>query len=231
MTFHITLKKVIVLLLLLAVMGAAAFLVYDSLKIEPTGLLKEAMGKTFQAKSYSFGVQSTLLVNGKERPLSSIKGKKDDQNNYYLSGTMLRQKVEVYQVQDTTYFREGSSDKWMVMEHNNIMNMQQFTTEVNPLSNFSFSVPEQVEYVGKETIDGRKCVVLECLPHVESEILNMHWKNFRYKLWVDKGKKVIKKASVSAENKENAKSVLELQVTLTDYNKVEPINPPAVEKD
>lgn len=231
MAFKITLKKVPILLLVLAVAGAAAYLIYDSLKVVPTDLLQEAMEKTFRAESYSFGVQSTLLVDGKERPLSDIKGKKDAHNNYYLSGTMLRQKVEVYQIQNTTYFREGSSDKWMVMKNNNIMTMQQFTTEVNPLSNFSFAVPEQVKFVGKEEVDGRKCYVLECSPNVENEIMVRNWKNFSYKMWVDRGKKVITKAAVTAENKENPKSGLELQVTLKEFNKVNPISSPGVSEE
>ena len=229
MVFNISAKKVILLLLLLLIVGVAAYLIYEDAKIVPTDLLKESMEKTFAAESYSFGVKSTLKVDGKERPLSNVKGKKDAQNNYYFSGTMLKQEVEVYQIKDTTYFREGSSDKWMHMEDNNIMDMQQFTTEINPLSNFSFSVPEKVDQVGKEKINGKKCVVLECMPHVENQILNLHWKNFHYKLWIDKGKKVIYKAEVKAENKENAKSLLELKMTLADFNKVNPISFPEEE--
>ena len=142
---------------------------------------------------------------------------------------MLRQDVEAYQIEDTTYLREGNSDKWMVMENNNIMTMQQFTTEINPLSNFSFAVPDTVDLIGKEKIDDRNCIVLECMPHVENQILNLHWKNFRYKFWVDKGKKVIAKAEVIAENKENAKSHLDLRMTLGDFNKIDNISAPKVD--
>lgn len=231
MVFNLTRKKIIAALVLLVLMGTAAYLIHEELKIVPADYLKKTMDKTLGANSYTFEVESVLYVDNKERPLSSIKGKKDSKGNYHLSGTMLRQKVEVYQMQDTTYFREASSDKWMVMENNNIMNMQQFATEVNPMSNFSFGVPEQVELKGKEKVDGRKCLVFECSPHVESEFLNRHWKNFKYTIWIDKGNKLVKKAAVSAENKENAKSVLKLEVVLKDYNKVPEIVLPEIEKD
>ena len=79
------------------------------------------------------------------------------------------------------------------------MTMQQFTTEINPLSNFSFAVPETVDLIGKEKVGDRKCIVLECIPH-RKPVLNLHWKNFRYKLWIDKGKKITK-AEVTAENR------------------------------
>jgi len=227
--FRISAKKTAVFLLCLLITAAVVYVIYEQNKIIPTDLLRESMEKTFSAKSYSFGVKSTLLVDGKERKLSDIKGKKDGENNYYFKGTMLQQDVEVYQIQDTTHFRERSSDKWMHMEDNNIMDMQQFTTEINPLSNFSFSVPELVTLVGKEKIEGKKYVVLECAPHVENQILNMHWKNFEYKFWIDKGKKVICKAQVTAENKENAKSLLKLEMTLGDFNKVDTIVPPIME--
>lgn len=231
MVFNISAKKVIIILLFLLIAASAAYLVYEQIKIVPADLLGESMDKTFHAKSYSFGVESSLKVDGKVRKLSAIEGKKDAQNNYYIKGTMLRQNVEVYQIEDTTYFREASSDKWMLMENNNIMDMQQFTTEINPLTNFSFAVPETVELIGKEKIDGKKYVVVECMPHVENEFLKMHWKNFRYTMWIDKGKKVICQAQVSAENKENAKSLLELKMTLSDFNKVDKIVLPEINKD
>lgn len=230
MFVNISAKKIILLLLFLLIAGSAAYLIYEETKIVPTDLLRESMANTFEAESYSFGVRSVLEVDGKKRPLSNIKGRKDKEDNYYFKGTMLKQNVEVYQIKDTTYFRESSSDKWMHMEDNNIMDMQQFTTEINPLSNFSFSVPETVEYLGKEKVQGKKCVVLKCAPHVENQILNMHWQNFYYKLWVDKRNRVIRKASVSAKNKENAKSVLELEMTLADFNKVGRINLPRMEQ-
>lgn len=229
MIFNISAKKITMLLLVLLIIAAVIYVIYEQNKIIPTDLLRESMEKTFSAKSYSFGVKSTLTVDGKERNLSNIQGMKDGDNNYYFKGTMLQQDVEVYQLQDTTHFREGSSDKWMHMEDNNIMDMQQFTTEINPLSNFGFSVPELVTLVGKEKVEGKKYVVLECAPHVENQILNMHWKNFNYKLWIDKGKKVICKAQVTAENKENAKSLLKLEMTLADFNKVDTIVPPRME--
>lgn len=229
MVFNVSAKKILVALLVLLIIGVAAYLIYEENKIIPTDLLRESMERTLSAKSYSFGVKSTLTVEGKERKLSDIQGKKDADNNYYFKGSMLQQDVEVYQIQSTTYFREGSSDKWMHMEDNNIMDMQQFTTEINPLNNFSFSVPELVNLVGKEKITDKKYVVLECAPHVENQILNLHWKNFNYKLWIDKGKKAICRAQVTAENKENAKSQLKLEVTLTDFNKVETIELPKME--
>ena len=133
---------------------------HQQTKIVPDELLGKALKNTFQAKSYSYKIQSTLYVDGKERPLSDIEGKKDVGDNYHLQGVMLKQPVEVYQIGDTTYLKESNHHQWMVIEENNIMEMEQFVTEVSPLSNFSFSVPEQVDYLGKERLEGRVHYIL-----------------------------------------------------------------------
>jgi len=220
--------KVIILIALvfLVIAGAGTFVYYHLTKVVPPELLKEALNNTFNAKSYSYRVRSTLYVDGKERLLSDIEGRKDANDNFHIKGTMLKQEVEIYQIGDTTYFKESSGDKWMVLENNNIMNMEQFVTEVNPLSNFNFVIPEQVKYLGREEVNGRTCHVITCAPDVENRILELHWKNFQYRFWVDKGKRVIRKALLKAQGKENSKALLELQVELSGFNKGNEIIPP-----
>ncbi|HBT20758.1 MAG TPA: hypothetical protein DEA47_05295 [Peptococcaceae bacterium] len=220
-------KKLIIsfVVLLLAVVGAAAYRHYST-KVVPQDLLKNALENTLKAQSYNFSIKTQLYVDGNKRLLSDLKGAKDRKGNFHLKGKMLSQNVEIYQIGDTTYFREKKDDKWMVLEDNNIMKMEQFMTEVNPLSNFNFVIPEQVNYNGKEKINGILCHVLSIEPNVENRVLKMHWQGFSYKLWIDKGGDYVRKAVVRAEGKENPSAVLEINIGLRDFNKGEEIIPP-----
>ena len=231
MNLKISRRRIIVLILLLAAAGSGGFVFYENTKVVPDQLLREALENTFNAQSYTFSVKSNLVVDGKQRALSDIEGEKDKEGNYHIKGTMLKQAVEVYQIENTTYFKEEKTDKWMVIENNNIMDMEQFITEVNPLSNFNFTIPPNIDYLGKEEIDGRKCVVLSCMPDVENQILELHWNNFKYKLWVDKGKKIIRQAEVMAESKNDSGTTLCLNVELKDTNKGGEISPPEIKKE
>ncbi|NLK00665.1 MAG: hypothetical protein GX318_05440 [Clostridia bacterium] len=143
---------------------------------------------------------------------------------------MLKQPVEVYQIGDTTYLKESNHHQWMVIEENNIMEMEQFVTEVSPLSNFSFSVPEQVDYLGKERLEGRVHYILSCTPNVENRVLKMHWKNFKYKFWVDRRSKIITKSLILSEGSSDAKTTLEMLIELHDLNADFKIKAPKTDK-
>ncbi|NLO89836.1 MAG: hypothetical protein GX088_05880 [Clostridia bacterium] len=216
----------VAILLLLAVGGTAVY--RHNTKIVPEGLLKNSLENTLKAQSYAFSIKSQLYVDGNERLLSDLEGKKDSKGNFHLKGKMLSQDVEIYQIQDTTYFKEHNSDKWMVLEDNNIMEMEQFMTEVNPLSNFNFVIPEKVDYHGKEKVKGITCHVLSLEPNVENRILKIHWRGFSYKLWVEQGGDYIRKAVLKAKGKENSSAVLELNMDFSDFNRVREIVPPKV---
>lgn len=221
--------KIIMALAAVILIGAGTLFFYQQIKIVPEDLLKEALKNTLQAESYSYKIQSTLYVEGKKRLLSDIKGRKDAKDNYHLQGTMLKQPVEVYQIGETTYFKEDNNDQWMVMKNNNIMEMEQFITEVNPLSNFDFVVPDQVEYHGKEKLNKKAYHVLSCIPNVENHILKRHWKNFQYKFWVDKRGKIITKSLVTSEGSNN--TILELLVELSNLNSSSDIKAPEISNE
>lgn len=221
-----TKKKIFFLIVFIAALLISIYFYKSYSRIVPTDLLNEALTNTFEADSYSYKVVSTLYVEGNERKLTDINGSKDKEDNFHIKGSMLKQDVEIYQYGDTTYFKESDSDKWMVLEDSNIIEMEQFATEVNPLSSFKFEVPEEVEYLGKEEIEGDIFYTLSCSTDVENDIMEMHWKDFQYKFWIDKKDKFIRKAQVEARNKENENTSMLLIVELSDYNKVKKITPP-----
>ncbi|NLK00853.1 MAG: hypothetical protein GX318_06410, partial [Clostridia bacterium] len=81
-----TIFRVIAAMVALILLGVGGVLLHQQTKIVPDELLGKALKNTFQAKSYSYKIQSTLYVDGKERPLSDIEGKKDVGDNYHLQG-------------------------------------------------------------------------------------------------------------------------------------------------
>jgi hypothetical protein len=77
----------------------------------------------------------------------------------------------------------------------------------------------QVEKVGFETVDGAECLLVKCRPSVESQFFENLWKDFEYNIWIDYHDDIVRKAVLSATNKRNDKTNLEIQVEFSDFGK------------
>lgn len=217
----------IVIPLLIIVLCIGGFYYYtEEVRIIPEELVRESLEKTLNNTSYRYETLITLKLDGKEeRLLSNIKGERSA-DNFHFKGEMVGQKVEVFQVKDNTYSLDLKSGKWMITPGNELFQPELFMTEINPLSNFSFSEVNDIVYLGKEKIGKRKYYVITCKPVVKNTFMEKYWQDFSYRLWIDKRSRRIVKAQVNAKNIKDPKDLINISLVLYDFNKNIAIEPP-----
>jgi hypothetical protein len=206
-----------VIVLLLFVFGGYHY--YNAnLKIVPEKLLQEALTNTVGANSYRYHVKLQMQVDGRTVELSDLDGEKANGKDFHIVGTMQEQQIEVYQIGNVTYLKDGVSGKWVVVPENPVFETEYFMAEINPMSSFNFTGIKNLRYLGIEKHDRQKYYVLECTPGINNDFLTRFWQDFKYKLWIDKGSKKLVKAEVQANNKAKPSDSLSMLVELKDFN-------------
>jgi len=114
----------------------------------------------------------------------------------------------------------------MITPGSELFQPELFMTEINPLSNFSFSEVNDIVYLGKEKIGKRKYYVITCKPVVKNTFMEKYWQDFSYRLWIDKRSRRIVKAQVNAKNIKDPKDLINISLVLYDFNKNIAIEPP-----
>jgi len=209
------------------ILVAGGFYFYrEETKVEPGTLVQETVKRAQQARGYRYRIAAEYNVGGKKQTWSQVRGEKEAEN-FHIKGTILGTPVEIFQIETKTYARDPVSGKWVVLEGNDFAKQQVFWAEINPLSNFQFKTVGNPQILKTEKVGKRKCWVVEFQPEVESKILEMWWKNFTYRFWVDKRSRNLLKAWASAEHKNSPGTFLSLTVEFQDFNKKIEIKPPA----
>ncbi|NLB88419.1 MAG: hypothetical protein GX790_04215, partial [Syntrophomonadaceae bacterium] len=139
---------------------------------------------------------------------------------------MVNTPVDIYYIDRTIYNYDSFAEKWLVIESGSTNSEELLISELNPLSNFRFKHINSVEKINFDKIDGTECLVVMCKPSIESELLESLWKEFEYHIWIDYKDKVIKKAKLSAVNKQMENTTLSLEAEFLDINKTVSIKPP-----
>lgn len=214
-----------VLALLLSLL-AVLFVLHREPKVVPEELLAESLEKSLGSGSYRYHVKATLFVDDRERQLSDITGEKTKSGDFHIKGSMQEQKVEVYQIDGTTYIMDPVSGRWMTIPGNKVFQQPMFMVEINPLASFNYNGTEPVEYLGVEEVKGRKAYVLSCIPQTVTKFLEMNWEQFQYKVWVDKRSHLMLKAEIEGVHKGNARDRLVVEVEVSDYNQEINLEPP-----
>jgi hypothetical protein len=121
---------------------------------------------------------------------------------------------------------DSFSHKWLVIPSNTKNSEELLISELNPLSNFRFKNINNIKKLGFEEVDGCECLLVSCHPSIESQLLETLWKDFEYRLWIDYKRSLLKKAILTAVNKQNTKTRLTIEVSFKDISKKVAINPP-----
>lgn len=203
---------------------------YVKSKLEPQVELTAALKSMAAVTSYRYSLQSGFTVNKREEVISRVEGEKND-GNTHIKGEMVNTPVDIYYIDQTIYNYDSFSDKWLVIESDTTNSEELLISELNPLSNFRFKQVNEVEKIGFEKINGTECLVVGCQPSIESQLLETLWKDFEYRLWIDYREKLIKKAVLSANNKQSPGTRLNLLVNFSDFNKNIKIEPPDTNKE
>jgi len=222
-------KWLVVIALVIAIsIGGFAYYKWVN-RIIPEELIKETLAKSLQAKNYRYDVCFELVVNGSSRVLSDVKGEKAG-DNFHFKGKMLKQEVEVYQVDETIFMKDTLSGRWMERRGTNVLDNEYFLTEINPLSSFEFTRISNLQYHGLVEEEDGSFYLLEFIPTVNNKMLNKFWKDFTYKIWVDKRSRRISKAEIVAAHKSDSQDKMMMRIKLYDYNKDIEITSPKEEE-
>ncbi len=191
---------------------------YIKSKLEAEVELQESIKNMARATSYQYTLKSGFAVDNRKEVISEIIGEKDGENTH-IKGEMVNTPVDIYYIDRTIYNYDSFSQKWLTIDSNTNNSEELLISELNPLSNFRFKEINDVEKMGFEYIDGTECLVVMCKPSVESQLLETLWRDFSYQIWLDYRNKLIKKATLEANNKQMSNTKLNLEVKFKDINK------------
>lgn len=216
----------LVLTLFIILVGGSGYYYYENyIKVIPEELIQQALDQTLGARSYRYHVKIEMSVDNTPVIISDVEGEKANDKDFHIFGTMQDQQVEVFQIGNVTYMKDSLSDKWMVIPENPVFETEYFLAEINPLASFVFTNLTDLQYLGREKIGDDKYYVLNCKPEVNNEFLTRFWESFEYKLWIDRGKKIVR-AEVKAINKAKPTDFLVMVVDLKDFNAKIKLEPP-----
>ncbi|SHF33226.1 hypothetical protein SAMN02745218_01994 [Desulfofundulus australicus DSM 11792] len=209
------------LLFLLALWGLRGGLAPEP-EIAPEQLLAEALEKTASSKSFRYRVEARL---GEDGVLSRVEGERQAPDRIHIKGTMYNSPVEFIQVGDTTYMRDLWTRNWLTLEGNHLAQSELFVAEFNPLGFLKFKDVAGARYGGREKLEDRQMLVLECQPLLDNSYLELKYTDFYCKLWIDPGDHRIRQAVLEARGPDN-KAGLSVGLKLWDYDREMQINPP-----
>jgi hypothetical protein len=198
---------------------------YIKSKLEPSVELTESIKNMNQVKSYRYHLLSTFLVDDRKEVISEVQGEKNS-GNTHIKGEMVNTPVDIYYIDHTIYNYDSFSQKWLVIESETSNCEELLISELNPLSNFKFNQVNNVSKVNFEKVDGVECLVVNCKPAIETQLLETMWKDFECQFWLDYKKRLIRKAELNAVNKKEAKTRLYVKATFSDFNQAISIKPP-----
>ena len=201
---------------------------YQESKINPRELLTESLDRTAAAKSFRYSLESSLVVEGRREEISKVQGEKSPEGNIHIQGEMVKTPVDIYHFDQAIYNWDSFSKRWLVIKDNQTDSTKVLISELDPLSNFNFKNIGEIKQTGWETVDGNRCVIVNCKPSVENELMEILWQAFDYNISIDVKNRLVRKATLSATSKNNSATYLNLKVSFKDFDKKISIEKPEV---
>lgn len=198
---------------------------YVKSKLDPRVELDKALKRMAEIKSFRYSLHSGFTVDGRGEVISRVEGEKNGDNTH-IKGEMVNTPVDIYYIDQTIYNYDCFANKWLVIESDQTNFEDLMISEMHPLSNFRFNDIASVTKKGFEKLKGRECLVVMCKPAVENKLLETLWHNFTYTIWIDYKDNVIKKALLTADNKQAANTRLKIKAEFWDFGEDIKITPP-----
>lgn len=217
-----------IIAMVIAVSSFGLFERIQESKIDSRELLIESLEKTAASKSFRYSLESALVVEGRRELISKVEGEKSSEGNIHIKGEMVKTQIDIYHFDDAIYNWDPFSKRWMVIKDDQTNSSKVLISELDPLSNFNFKSIGEVQNAGWETVDGRRCMIVNCKPSVENELMEVLWQAFEYSVCIDIKDKVIRRASLSGTSKNNSETFLRLQVAFHDFDKKIIVNKPEI---
>lgn len=185
-------------------------------------LLDKALKKTLASSSYRYSVE---VRQGGREMVTLIEGERVEPNQVRIKGAMQKSQMEFIQIGDTTYMKDPWSDRWFTLKGNSLAQSELFMTEFNPMGMLNFKDVPIVKKLDTENINGRKTVVLELRPNVANPFLELKYADFKYRVWVDPGDNLIRRAYIQAYMPGGSEGLV-VEMKFWDFNEKIKIVPP-----
>ncbi len=223
--------KFIKVILVLAVMGflcvvLICYLFPGKPDILPPVAISQALNNTAKASSYEYIINMSTFIDGKEQIASKINGERQNQHRIHIKGQILGSAADFYLIDAVTYTKDQLTGKWLKISDQQINQQEIFKAELNPLTNFGYKKLNEARFHGFEKINGKKYWIYTASPVIENPYMEMLWRNFQYKFWLEPHSLRIYKAQATAENINNPSVKLNLSVEFYNYNRNIKIMPP-----
>ncbi len=205
---------------LLAVWGGASLL--SGLSISEKDLFNKAFANTMACPSYRYSVE---VRQGARDTVTLVEGARAEFNRIHIRGSMQKSRMEFIQIDDTTYMKDPWSDRWFTLKGNALVQSELFIMEFNPMGLLKIKDTGEIKRLGGEKVNGKKTVVLEMRPVIANPFLEQRYTDFKYKVWVDPGENLIRRALVQARLPGGAEGMA-VEVKFWDFNGKININPP-----
>jgi hypothetical protein len=194
--------------------------------IPPRAAISQALKNTEDTKSYEYVIKKSTVIDGKAQVDSNVKGKKQDENNRHISGQIFGADLDFYQIGETSYSKDVMSGEWVKMKDSQLNQQEIFMGELNPLANFTYKELTEANFFGCEKISGKKYLVYTALPITANPYMDLLWRDFSYKLWIEPRSFRVFRAQITANGKGNTSNKLNLEVDFSNYNGNIIITPP-----
>lgn len=194
--------------------------------IPPPQAIRQALENTAQAGSYEYKITMTTVIDGKEQVSSTVTGQREDKNRIHIHGQIFDSLVDFYQIDATTYTKDQLTGEWIKITDNQINQQEIFMNELNPLASFAFKELTEATFAGVQTVGSKKYWVYTASPVVDNKYMEILWKDFQYKFFLQPRSLLIDKAEVAALSKNNPADKMKLVVEFANYNGSIQVVPP-----
>jgi len=224
-------KRAIIISLVVVVLGGIMSALpkindmYEQSRLQPELELQAALDRMMNLSSFTFDITSTFNVEGRTQNISSVAGEKEGEN-VHIKGEMVKTPVDIYFIDGTIYNYDSTASRWMVIESGTSSTAELLISELKPLTYLMYEDLQNIEKVGFEEIDGDNCIKLRFSGVIKNSLINKMWQDFNCQLWIDYKQDIIKKVEITAINKNNNKTSLQIIMHFKDIDQKINIRPP-----
>jgi predicted transcriptional regulator len=194
--------------------------------LPPVQAINHALETTAQARNYEYKITMSTVIDGKEQVVSTVSGEREDKNRIHIKGKINDSEVDFYQIDTTTYTKDQLTGEWLKITDNQINQQEIFMNELNPMANFSFKELSAAAFAGIQKEGSKKFWVYTANPVVNNKYMQILWKQFQYKFYLEPRSLLINNVEVTAVSKQNSVDKLKVVVEFKNYNSSIKVVPP-----
>lgn len=212
--------------ILIALIFAGSLLFPSEPGMEPQKAVEEVVKNTERVRSYEYSIKMTTTIDGKKEVTSDISGQRESAKRLHFKGKIFDSDVDFYLLDQNTYYKDQLTGEWTKMDSNELNQQDIFMQEINPLAGFRYKELLGAKFEGIEKVDDKKYWVYSAQPIVNNQYMEIMWKDFRYKFWVNPRGLTMSKGQITAVSKNKPEDKLEVLVQFKNLDSKIQIAPP-----